>query len=100
SAQIIAAKLQECFGGALEEQVENGTLIFLLAKHERVEFVRQREDIVKVRHGQQFRLTFFEPLRFDQGLTLGTVTVAARIVGVALETARGAVLPMPAQSGG
>src|SRR5215468_249529 len=53
-----------------------------------------------VLHRQQVRRLPFEPAGAGQGLTFGTVAVAARIVGDTLAAAVQAVLDMPAQFGG
>ena len=100
SIEVVTAKLQESFRGGLEEQLQKRTLVLLLTEDEWVEFVRQGEDIVEIGYGQEFGLTFFEPLGCRQGLTLGAVAVAAGVVGVAFEAAGGAVVAMSAQNGG
>ena len=54
---------------------------------------------MKVRNGQEFCLTVCDPLRFGAALTLETMAIAARVVGVALEAALGALLYVPTKLG-
>jgi len=50
---------------------------------QRAEFVRQGEDDVEVRHGQQLSRTRGQPLGARVPLALGTVPIAARVVEMA-----------------
>ena len=97
AAQVVAAELEQCLGGGLEEQVQQGALVVLVAQDQGVELVRQREHVVEIGHGQQFCLSCFEPLRLDQRLALGAVAVAAGVVGEAFEAAVCAAVAMAAE---
>lgn len=83
--------------GEAEEQAVEAAAV---GADERVEGVRQGEDDVEVRHRQQHRLLRGHPLRPLFALALGTVAVAAGVVGDAAIGAALALLDMPAQSGG
>jgi hypothetical protein len=48
---------------------------------------------------QKFGLPVFQPLGAGQGLTLGTVSIGARVIGGALVAAGVTLLQMTAQSG-
>ena len=61
---------------------------------------RQREDHVEVLDRQQVLGLAVEPAGAGQGLALGTVAVAARVVGDALVAAVEAALDVPAQRRG
>lgn len=65
-----------------------------------VEIVRQGEDDVAIRNGQEIRLARREPAFFGERLALGAMTIATGVVrdphGTAVVTRR----PMPAQEGG
>ena len=49
--------------------------------------MRQRKDAVERGHGEQLCPVAFDPLRLGEGLTLGTVAMTARVIGVVLESA-------------
>jgi hypothetical protein len=61
--------------------------------------MRQGEDQVKVAAGKEFGLAVIEPLFFNQGLALGTVSIPARVVGVSFQTAVVALLDMAPEYG-
>jgi len=63
----IAGELLERSGHCLEEKVEYGSLV---AEREPVQLVRQREDGVVVRHGQEVSPARLEPARLGEGLAL------------------------------
>ena len=93
----IAPEGKEGTGGRAEtDRVEDARI----ALRERVEVVRQREDDVEVRNGQEVGLARRQPPLFRQRLTLRTVTIAARIVRDAHGPAAVTRLPMPATRGG
>jgi hypothetical protein len=47
----------------------------------------ERKDAVDIRYWQECGLAGFDPLRLGQGLTLGTVAIAACVIGLALKAA-------------
>ena len=49
--------------------------------------MRQRKDAVEIGHGEQLCPAVFDPLRLGEDLTLGTVAITARVIGVVLESA-------------
>lgn len=53
-----------------------------------------------IRDREKFFPAPFDPLPSGVGLTLGTMTISARVIGVAEITATGALIDMPAESGG
>ena len=60
----------------------------MIAQDQRVEGMWQRKHRMKVGHWEEFGLAVGYPLRFGETLALGTVPIAARVVGIALEAAR------------
>jgi len=64
-------------GGAEEEIVEDPRM----SEREGPELVGQGEDHVGVGHGEHIGLALLEPVRLGAALALGTVPVAARVVG-------------------
>src|ERR1700722_825803 len=68
AAEMVAAELEQGLGGGLEEQVQQDALIVLVTQDQGIELMRQREDVVEIGDGEQFRPACFEPLRLDQGL--------------------------------
>ncbi len=70
----VQGEARERFVHGAEEQSEHDGFVL---ENERVEFVREGEHAVEVWHIEQFTLTLFEPLLFDESLALGTVAVAA-----------------------
>jgi hypothetical protein len=99
AAQVVPAELEQRLSRRPEQQLEHGPLILLLAQDERIELVREGEHMVEIRDWQQFSLPRFPPLRFDQGLTFGTMSMPARVISQALKAAWGAAFPMPAPCG-
>ena len=69
----------------------------MIAQDQRVEGVRQCKDGVKVRDREKFGLAIGHPLGFGEALALGTVSIAARVVGVALKAALRTLLHVPAK---
>src|ERR1035438_4342884 len=70
----IAGKLEHGRGAGAEEQVVEQPLVL---ESQSGEFMRQREDDMKVRNGQQFIRTRGQPLGTRVALALGTVPIAA-----------------------
>lgn len=60
--------------------------------------MRQREDLMEVRHRQQFESTGFAPRLLGLHLTLRTMAVAATVIHKPLEAAAATPLAMAAQS--
>src|SRR5260370_25190512 len=87
---------QGCCTG-LEQQGEEPPLVL---PHQRRQRMRHAEDQVIVVHRQQFLLTFAKPLIASVGLALGTVPVAARIIGDGLMATAGALIAMSTKRGG
>ena len=96
ATEVVPTELEQRLTGGRKQQAEEQPLI---AQDERVEGVWQRKDGVKVWNREEFGLAVCHPLRFGEALTLGTVPIAARMVGVALEAALRALLHMPAKLG-
>ena len=55
---------------------------------------------MEVWHGKEAIASLFEPLGLLQTLTFGTVSIAARVVGIALMTARVTDIDMASECGG
>jgi hypothetical protein len=84
AAQVLTAKLEEGITSGAKEQAEQEPFV---AQDEGIERVRKGENGVKVGSWQKFRPPSRHPIGLRDGLTLGTVTVATRVVGVAFEAA-------------
>src|SRR5438093_4087615 len=84
-------------GGAAHEQVIQGRRI---GEGESADFRRQGEDHVVVFNRQLVLRLLVEPAGAGQGLALGTVAVAARVVGDTLVATVEAVLDVAAERGG
>jgi hypothetical protein len=80
-----------------KQQPQKNTLV---AHYQRVQLMGQGKDQMKVAAGQQLGPALIEPFFFGYGLTLGTVPVAARVVGWALVTAMVALLQMASKGRG
>ena len=93
----ISRDLQQGVGAGLEQQTVD---LLLVLQGERVQLMRQREDDVEVAHRQHFGLSLGDPAVAGRGLTLGTVAIAAGVIGDGLMPALGALVAMAAQSGG
>ncbi len=70
---VLGDRLEGLRAGS-EEDVEEEQLV---AEHEGVQLLRDREDDVEVGHGQQALLAGLEPLVFLEALALGTVPIPA-----------------------
>jgi hypothetical protein len=93
----VGCNFEQCGGAARKQKREQPPLILPHQRHERV---RHAEDQVEVADRQQFLLTLVEPLVASVGLALGTVPVAARVVGDDLMTAARALIAMATERGG
>src|SRR5712692_8707741 len=71
----------------------------LVAESERIQFVRNGEDDVEVGNRQERGQSFFEPIVAGYVLALGTVAIAAGMVGDALVTAGVALVQVSAEGG-
>ena len=90
----VASDFEQRGGTGAEEQVVEQPLVL---KHERGELMRQREDDMEVGHGQQLGGTRGEPLGACVALALGTVPVAARVIGDGLMSAAQTLIAMTAE---
>ena len=70
----ILGKGGKCFIDCGKETVQGDSFV---AEDNRIQLMREGEDQVKVAAGKEFGLAVVEPLFFDQGLALGTVSVPA-----------------------
>ena len=77
-ALIVPGKLQEGAGSGCEEEIEDE---FLVEQGQGVEFVGQGDHQVKVVSWQESLPTFFQPLCLLEALALGTVAIAAGVIG-------------------
>src|ERR1039457_596630 len=82
-----------CGAGAVKQIVEQP----LVLEDKGGQFVRQSEDDVEVRHGQQFSRASSQPLGARVRLALGTVPVAAGVERDGLMAAVDALIAMTAQ---
>src|SRR5688572_4679781 len=94
AAQVVAAKLKEGIAGGAKQQAEQEAFV---AKDQRVELVWQGHHGVEVGGGQKLRPPCLDPVGLGYGLTLGTVTIAARVVGVAFKAALWTLLGVATQ---
>ncbi len=90
----IEGEATERAGGDAKEQAEENAAV---DADERVERMRQGEDVVEVRHRQQHRLLGGHPLRPLLALTFRAVTVAAGVVRDAAMRAVRTLLDVPAE---
>src|SRR5271165_1626869 len=93
----IASEFQQRSGTGAEEQIVEQPFVL---EDQRAEFVRQGEDDVEVRYGQQLSRTRGQPLGARVPLALGTVPIAARVEGDGLMAAASALVEMTAQCRG
>ena len=83
--------------GAAEEEGVHDRLVLV---GDRRDLVRDGEDDVKILSLQQLGLAGLQPPRPGQGLALGAVAIAARVVGRARVPAGVTLLQVPTQGGG
>ena len=69
----------------------------MIAQDQRGEGMWQRKHHMEVWNWEEFGLAVGYPLRCGETLALGTVPIAARVVGVALEAALRTLLHVPAK---
>jgi len=93
----IGGHIEQGGGGGPEEQIVEDAR---MGKGEGPELVGQREDHVAVGHGEHIGLALLEPVRLGAALTLGTVPVAARVVGDLAVAAVGAGIDVAAERRG
>jgi hypothetical protein len=96
AAEVVPTALEQRLTGGCKQEAEKQSFI---AQDERVEAVRQGKDGVKVRDREQFGLAISYPLGFGEALALGTVPIAARVVGIALEAALRTLLDVSTKLG-
>jgi hypothetical protein len=96
TTEVVPPELKQRLTGGRKQEAEKQPFI---TQDERVERVWQCKDGVKVWHREEVGLAVGYPLRFGEALTLGTVSIAARVVGVALEAALRTLLHVPAKLG-
>jgi Phage integrase family len=84
AAQVLPATLEERVTGGAQEQAEQEPFV---AKKQRIEGVWEGQHRVKVGRRQEFHTPGRDPVGFGDSVTLGTVTVATRVVGIAFEAA-------------
>src|SRR4029453_2140961 len=94
AAEVVSTELEQRLTGGRKQKAQEQPFI---AQDEGVKRVWQRKHGVKVRDREEVGLTVCDPLRFGEALTLGTVPIAARVVGVALEATLRALLDVPAK---
>ena len=94
--QLLVAKREERRRGRSKEQAVARRLIVL---DERVQAMRQREDQVEVRHGQQGRALVREPRVALGALAGGAVAIAARMRDEARFFALAALIQMATEHG-
>ena len=80
-------------GGAKQDPIDGGLVLEGDLARQR----RQGKDDVEILHRQQFGLSVHEPFGARQPLALGTMTVAAGVVGDACRAAIIALLDVPAE---
>src|SRR5947209_7526301 len=71
-------------GGGSEQDIKKEGRV---AESQRIQFLRKGEDDVEVGNRQERGQSFFEPIVAGDALALGTVAIAAGMVGDALVTA-------------
>src|SRR5205085_2925404 len=92
----VSGNLQQRLRDSLKQDAVHDSRIL---ERQGAEGFRQREDHVEVLNRQQFRRTLFHPPRPGRGLALGTVAIAARVVGDLLVAALVTRLHVSAQRG-
>ena len=95
--EVVPAHVDHGFRSSLEQEGIGGGWV---APEERIETVRESEDLVKVGDGEQVVDLGLDPERLIQALTLGAVSIAAGIVDRGLTSAVVASLLVSAQDRG
>jgi hypothetical protein len=96
AAEVVPPALAQRLTGGCTQEAEQQPF---MTQDERVEAVRQCKDGVKVRDRAQCGLASSYPWGFGEALALGTVPIAARVVGIALEAARRPLLDVSTKLG-
>ena len=95
---IVPGKLPESSGGALKEEIEDE---FRVAPGQGLEFVGQGDHQVEVGDGQESLQARGQPLGLLEALALGTMAVAAGVIGDGqIAAALAAGVQVSAQTGG
>ena len=92
----IASKGGERLSGRSEEKIVNDSRPI---ERERTEFVGQGEDDVEVFNREQVGTSRLDPVGLSQRLTLGTVSIAARVIDGASVPAAITGFEVPAEGG-
>lgn len=91
---VVGGDRPQRFCGRLKQDVVDGALIL---EGDGSDLIRHCEHHVKIWDGKQISLTMLEPLRPCERLTLGTIPIAAGVVGDAFMSAGVASLKMSTQ---
>ena len=91
------SKLQECLAGRREEQLEE---CWPVLPEQPLECVRQGEDQMEIRDGQQRPFLLLQPIYCPRALALRTVTIAATVRHEVLALTGGAMEQLAAQRAG
>src|SRR6266550_2788259 len=92
--------MKRILSGVLRCTKQDSVDPFRILKRDVGQFLRESKYHVEIRDGQKLGLALCEPLGAGRGLALGTVTVAARIIGDDAMPAPIALLKMAAQGRG
>ena len=92
--QVALPKLHERLTRRLEQQGQQWSFV---REDEGIESVWYGKYQVEVGHRQQLGFAVLHPLDPAEGLTLGAVTIATRIIRVPLEPTAGTVFGVPAE---
>ena len=98
ATKLVLAELDECLGSRVEQQLKQRSVIRFAAKGNRVEFMRQREHVVKVWDWQQVDLPGFPPRLLRRGLAFGAMPVATTVIEESLVSTVRAPLTMTTQN--
>jgi hypothetical protein len=93
----IAGDFEQGLGAGPEQEIVDDLLVL---QGQRGETTRKGEDDMNVGGGQEFPAARSQPTIASEGLTLGTVSVSARIERVGTIPAAGTAITVPAQGGG
>jgi len=95
--QMLAAELEQRLAGSPQQQREQGPFG---GEDERMECMRECKDAMARGHRDEVGLAVCDPLRLGEGLTRGTVTIAARVIRVALKAALWTLFRVSPEVGG
>src|SRR5262245_1811094 len=96
AVQILLTKLEECLADRAKQQAQEETFV---AQDEGIKGMRHGKHGVEVGCGKQLRLPRYYPLGRGPRLTLGTVAIPARAIGITLKAALRTPLRMPSELG-